>query len=117
MIQLASTSGPHFANPALPPTMLSDSKRLAVKFKLPLLDARASMEQKPSPISATDWDALFRAIEARLVRIVNQPFALLPEPQIHTAAIRVREDVLECVEAMGQLHRELINEGRSRSSS
>ena len=58
-------------------------------------------------INCTDWDTLFRAVQARLEACVSD--ALLKQPQLplfdrHTVT---KTAVLECVQAMTQLHAEL----------
>lgn len=55
-------------------------------------------------ISPQDWDAMFRAIQVRLVTAVGDRSDSAPPPAEHDTAGHVQVVVLECVTAMAQLH-------------
>ena len=69
-----------------------------------------------SPLSATcdvaigDWDVLLSAVKARLRLSVSETFATPLEPHLHDQAERIRSSVLECVDALDQLHETLSDE-------
>lgn len=65
-----------------------------------------------SDILIEDWDVLFRAVAARLSASVCERLAQSPE--LHHDLAQVRSVVLECVEAMNQLHRALTRERQQR---
>jgi hypothetical protein len=68
-----------------------------------------------SPISAEDWDPLFRAVQLRLRATVGDRLASAPAPQDDHAAGKVQVAVLECIFAMEQLHKALTNERQGRT--
>jgi len=63
-----------------------------------------------SDIAISDWDVLLCAVKARLRHSVNEPFATPLEPHLHDHAARVKSCVLECVDALDQLHQTLAEE-------
>ena len=60
-----------------------------------------------SGISIEDWDLLFCAVTARLRQCANNLLYAGSLPQQTPSAISFSSEVLECVEAMAQLHAEL----------
>jgi hypothetical protein len=56
-----------------------------------------------SGVSIVDWDEMFSAVKERLSHTVGGPIDAMTEAQVHDAAGRVRNSVLECVEALDQL--------------
>lgn len=72
--------------------------------------ASASLPGRSCEIANGDWDAMFRAVESRLRQTVGERLALMAEPQPQDAAGRVQAVVLECVEALEQLHAALMLE-------
>ena len=75
-----------------------------------LLAASALLPGQSREIANDDWDAMFRAVELRLRQTVGERLAVMPELQPHHAAGRVQAIVLECVEALEQLHTALMLE-------
>lgn len=75
-----------------------------------LLAANALLSGQSREIANNDWDAMFRAVESRLRQTVGERLAVMPELQPHHAAGRVQAIVLECVEALEQLHTALMLE-------
>jgi hypothetical protein len=75
-----------------------------------LLAANALLTGQSREIANDDWDAMFRAVESRLRQTVGERLAVMPELQPHHAAGRVQAIVLECVEALEQLHTALMLE-------
>lgn len=67
-----------------------------------------------SPISAEDWDPLFRAVQLRLRATVGDRLASAPAPQADDAAGKIQVAVLECISAMDQLHKALTYERQGR---
>jgi len=78
--------------------------------------ARMTMPCTKSDVAIEDWDVLLNAVKARLRLSVSEPFATPLEPHLHDQAVRIRLCVLECVDALDQLHETLTNEfdGRRR---
>jgi hypothetical protein len=64
-----------------------------------------------------DWDVLFGAVKDRLNKAANTGAASTAEPLPHDAAERMRAVMLECVEALGQLHTMLVLELERRGLS
>lgn len=79
---------------------------------VPALAAIASLPGRSCEIANGDWDAMFRAVESRLRQTVGERPAVIaePQPQPQDAAGRVQAVVLECVEALEQLHAALMLE-------
>lgn len=73
------------------------NKRVALPSHTPLPDLTPH-------IAVEDWDDLLCAITARLRMTVGEPLAERPESQEPDTVSRVRACVLECVEALDQLH-------------
>lgn len=69
----------------------------------------------PSPISAEDWDLLFRAVALRLRATVGDRLASAPAPQADDAAGKIQVAVLECISAMEKLHKALTHERQGRT--
>lgn len=70
----------------------------------------ASSVCAPLNISVEDWDILFRAVEERLRRMVDERNAATAHPGMHDMRGSARETVLECVAALEQLHAALTHE-------
>ncbi len=64
----------------------------------------------PSGIPPEDWDVLFAAVKARLRDAVGHSLAEAPAPQARDAAGQLQAILLECVEALDQLHATSLNE-------
>ena len=62
---------------------------------------------QPAVVAIEDWDDLFLAVRTRLELTVGTLAATLPEGE---GAVWIRTGVLECVEALGQLHDMLRHE-------
>ncbi|WP_156466802.1 GGDEF domain-containing protein [Methylibium sp. Root1272] len=69
----------------------------------------ASPTHHSLPIPAEDWDALFNTVKDRLTWSATPEALQMPGP-----ALRVRTGVLECVEALDQLHHLLGIERKGR---
>jgi len=61
-------------------------------------------------VAIGDWDVLLCAVKARLRLSVSETFATPLEPHLHDQAERIRSSVLECVDALDQLHETLSDE-------
>jgi len=70
----------------------------------------ASSVCAPLNISVEDWDTLFRAVEERLKRMVDERYTATSHPQMCDLRGSVQETVLECVAALDQLHAVLTHE-------
>ena len=71
-------------------------------------DATAS--NRFSSINASDWDVLFRAVQDRLAQCAAAPLAKTPELTTPEPDQVIKTTVLQCVEAMQQLHAALMIE-------
>jgi diguanylate cyclase len=81
----------------------------------PLLSRAASSMAEPTPgVAVADWDDLFCAVKARLKLTVDEWVAAGTEPDLRDAENRVREGVLQCSEALDQLHATLAHEAARR---
>jgi hypothetical protein len=60
-------------------------------------------------IAIADWDILLCAVKERLRDSVSQPFATPLEPHLHDHAERIKSSVLECVDALDQIHQALLD--------
>ena len=76
-------------------------------------DAKVGDINVSSDILIEDRDLLFRAIAVRLSASVGERLADKPDLQPHGLA-QVRAVVLECIEAMNQLHPALTRERQQR---
>lgn len=81
-----------------------------VRTPPPLLLVLPQNPPDSGPISAQDWDAMFRAIQVRLVKTVGDRPDSAPPPAADDAAGHVQVAVLDCVTAMAQLHAALVRE-------
>ncbi|MDP3669927.1 MAG: GGDEF domain-containing protein [Telluria sp.] len=63
-----------------------------------------------SDVAIGDWEELLSAVKSRLRSTVGELLAVLPEHQLPDAAHRVQASVLECVNALDQLHLTLSHE-------
>lgn len=70
----------------------------------------ASSVCAPLNISVEDWDTLFRAVEERLKRMIDERHTATSHPRMHDLRGSVQETVLECVAALDQLHAVLTHE-------
>lgn len=64
----------------------------------------------PWNISIEDWDILFRAVEERLRRMVDERHTVTSHPRMNDLRGSVQETVLECIAALDQLHAALTHE-------
>ena len=119
MIRLANSPAPHVTTMAHSMLDLFRIKEATHTMHRPIPAPEPNPEPNPGPdaifsghvnILPEDWDALFRAVQVRLEHCVGD--ALLKAPQMalldrHTVT---KAAVLECVEAMKQLHAALMLE-------
>ncbi len=70
-----------------------------------------------SVVSSDDWDEMFRAVTVRLRQTVDLPPAASAQAHTSDAAGRVRTTVLECIDALDQLHAALTQERALRLPS
>ena len=119
MIRLASTPmtpTPHVTSVAQSVLGLFSSKGSPSKMHRPIPAPEPSPEPNPEPdaalraigskIAPDDWDELFRAVQARLERCVDDALIKEPELPLHSRHELTKQTVLECVESMQQLHAE-----------
>lgn len=81
-----------------------------VRNQPPLLLVLPQNPPNPQRIPPEDWDAMFRAIQVRLVKTVGDRPDSAPPPAADDAAGHVQVAVLDCVTAMAQLHAALLRE-------
>ena len=86
----------------------------ARRASLPTRQFEAPIPDYPLDIAITDWDLLFRAVMVRLMLSVGEKLAVAPKPQAGEAAELVQSVVLECVDALHQLHLALVQERHQR---
>ena len=123
MIQLAQTASqcPNRAAPSVLDTFRAE--HMASALHRPIPSPEPDPEPNPGPdainnghingnsnISAADWDELFHAIQARLEHCVSDAFHKAPELPAHERQEVIKATVLQCVEAMQQLHAALTTE-------
>lgn len=77
---------------------------VAAVRKPPLLLVLPQNPPDPQRIPPEDWDAMFRAIQVRLVKAVGDRLDSAPAPAADDTSGRVQVAVLDCVTAMAQLH-------------
>ncbi len=68
-------------------------------------------------IAVADWDVMFDAVRARLIRTVGERLGELPDVPQHSAELSaslVQAVVLDCVSALDQLHAALAQERSQR---
>ena len=119
MIRLANAPTPHVTLAQSLLDMLR-VKNNPTYMHRPIPAPEPSPEPNPEPdgalsarraaISATDWDELFHAIQTRLEKCVSEALTKMPELPLHERHAVTQKTVLECVEAMRQLHADLIYE-------
>jgi hypothetical protein len=80
----------------------------------PARQVEARLPDYPLDIAITDWDLLFRAVMVRLMLGVGEKLAAAPRSQAGEAAEMVQSIVLECVDALHQLHLALMRERAER---
>ena len=61
-------------------------------------------------VAMDDWDDLFRAVKVRLRQTVAERAGKAGAPEMIETLSRIRAGVLECVEALDQLHSTLRHE-------
>ena len=120
MIRLASTPMPHVSSVAHSLLDLfriqSDLQPMHRPIPAPEPDpepnpAPDAVQQKNHPnITSEDWDQLFRAVQARLEHCVGDALDKAPELALHDRHTVTKAAVLECVEALKQLHMALTLE-------
>jgi hypothetical protein len=80
----------------------------------------AGLESQAVPrlsIPVDDWDVMFDAVRARLIRTVGERLGELPDVPQHSAELSaslVQAVVLDCVNALDQLHAALTQERSQR---
>jgi diguanylate cyclase (GGDEF)-like protein len=89
--------------------------------QLPIVDACAARpDTQPArletPIPIEDWDALFVAVKERLALVVGRQRLPPASPEAADPVPSIRTAVLECVEALDQLHQLLGHERDGRQS-
>ena len=119
MIQLAQTASqyPNRAAPSVLDTFRAE--HMASALHRPIPSPEPDPEPNPGPdaisnghsnISAADWDELFHAIQTRLENCVDDALLKAPELPAHERQEVIKSTVLQCVEAMQQLHAALTTE-------
>ena len=76
----------------------------------PAMLLNGSLPAASSDVVIGDWEELLSAVKSRLRLTVGERLAVLPEHQLPDAAHRVQASVLECVNALDQLHLTLSHE-------
>lgn len=123
MIRLASTPMPHVTSPAYSVLDLFRSKDMPYDIHRPIPAPEPNPEPNPGPdaaskrerdahpnITPADWDELFRAVQVRLEQCVGDAIDKAPELALHDRHQVTKTAVLQCVEAMTQLHAALTLE-------
>jgi len=80
----------------------------------PARQLEARLPDYPLDIVITDWDLLFRAVMVRLMLSVGEKLAAPPRSQAGEPAEMVQSIVLDCVDALHQLHLALMQERAER---
>lgn len=75
-----------------------------------MIESAPTQGGAPLNIPVEDWDILFRAVEERLTRMVDERHAATDHSGMHDMRGSARETVLECVAALDQLHAALAHE-------
>lgn len=127
MIQLASTPVAHVTNTTPSVLDLFRGKDVSATLHRPIPAPEPNPEPNPGPdaakrsassgdstISPADWDELFHAVQVRLEQCVGQAIDKSPELPLHDRHEVTKKAVLECVEAMQQLHAALTLERQLR---
>lgn len=73
-----------------------------------------ALDGASTDVAMDDWDDLFRAVKARLRRIVAERPGAKTETDLQDALSQIRTGVLECVGAMEQLQSTLVHEASRR---
>jgi hypothetical protein len=71
-------------------------------------------------IAVDDWDMMFEAVRARLIHTVGERLGELPDVPHHSAELSaslVQAVVLDCVNALDQLHAALTQERSQRPTA
>ncbi len=76
----------------------------------PASPLNGSLPAVSSDVAIGDWEELLSAVKSRLRLTVGELLAVLPDQQQPDAAHQVQASVLECVNALDQLHLTLSNE-------
>ena len=80
----------------------------------PARQLEARLPDYPLDLVITDWDLLFRAVMVRLMLSVGEKLAAPQRSQAGGPAEMVQSIVLECVDALHQLHLALMRERAER---
>ncbi|MEQ1685049.1 MAG: GGDEF domain-containing protein [Burkholderiaceae bacterium] len=83
------------------PTAAADAPALSLNGSLPAVS---------SDVAIGDWDDLLSAVKSRLRLTVGELLSVLPEHRLPDAAQKIQASVLECVNALDQLHLTLRHE-------
>ena len=119
MIQLAGAPTPHVAPTERSVLGLFRSKgasqlmsRLtpATQLEPVVSPAVAAQASGHGNISPADWDELFHAIQARLENCIDNALDNAPELPLNERHAATKTTILECVDAMRQLHASLTLE-------
>lgn len=119
MIRLANSPAPHVTTMAHSMPDLFRIKDASHTMHRPIPAPEPSPEPNPGPdairgnhtnILPEDWDVLFRAVQVRLERCVGDALPKTPQHELHDRHTVIKSAVLECVDAMKQLHAALTRE-------
>lgn len=97
---------PHVVNQTINRALTHFCKRFAMMRhpERPQATSTKPCPVVPPSVAIEDWDALFSAVKARLTLIGQPQNAACAEPPTANALELVRASVLECVQALDQLH-------------
>lgn len=76
--------------------------------------ARRSRNNGHSTIAPADWDELFHAVQVRLEQCAGDALHQAPELALYDRHDVIKKTVLECVDALKQLHAALAQERQHR---
>ena len=121
MIRLAGSPMPHVTSVAHSVLDLFRINEAAHTMHRPIPAPEPNPEPNPGPdatlksprtgnIKPADWDALFQAVQVRLEDCVGEALHKQPELELHDRHTVTKAAVLDCVEAMKQLHSALTLE-------
>ena len=120
MIQLAGAPTPHVAPTERSVLGLFRSKGASQLMSSPTPATQLDPTVSPAAaiaqatghgnISPADWDELFHAVQARLENCIDNALDNAPELPLNERHAATKTTILECVDAMRQLHASLTLE-------
>jgi hypothetical protein len=124
MIRLADTPAPHVTQvaPSVLGFLRSKGARNDMYRSIPADQPNLAFTSEPVEVKSTghgnishaDWDQLYHAIQVRLENCVNDARDKAPQLAADERMAATKTAVMECVDAMRQLHAALILDRQDR---